>query len=63
MLNGHIRRFIHFAHPQIANKQARVYEDHKNLLQVLEARNVEKAKQAFKEHIMDVFDRGVFKVE
>jgi len=63
MLNGHIRRFIHFAHPQIADKQARVYEDHKNLLQVLETRDVKKAKQAFKEHIMDVFDRGVFIVE
>lgn len=63
MLNGHIRRFIHLAHPQIANKQALVYEDHKNLLQVLETRDVEKAKQVFKTHIMDAFDSGIFTVE
>jgi DNA-binding GntR family transcriptional regulator len=63
MLNGHIRRFIHFAHPQIANKQDRVYEDHKNLLRVLETRDVEEAKRVFKAHIMDAFNSGVFKVD
>ena len=63
MLNDHIRRFIHFAHPQIANKQARVYEDHKNLLQVLETRDVEKAAREFKAHIMDAFESGIFTVE
>ncbi|KYZ74785.1 hypothetical protein AXX12_16305 [Anaerosporomusa subterranea] len=63
MLNGHIRRFIHFAHPQIANKQDRVYEDHKNLLRVLETRDVEEAKRVFKAHIMDAFNSGLFKVE
>lgn len=63
MLNGHIRRFIHFAHPQIANKQERVYEDHKNLLQVLETRDAEKATREFRAHIMDAFESGIFTVE
>jgi DNA-binding GntR family transcriptional regulator len=62
MLNGHIRRFIHFSHPKIANKQAQVYEDHKNLLHVLETRNADQATREFKLHIMDVFESGIFKV-
>lgn len=63
MLTGHIRRFIHFAHPQIANKQDKIYEDHKNLLNVLETRNVDQATREFKKHIMDVFESGIFNVE
>lgn len=58
MLNGHVRRFINIVHPQVENKQAQLYEDHKLLLAVLEERDVEMAKQAIRSHIMDVFDRG-----
>lgn len=62
MLNGHIRRFINSVHPQIENKQAQVYEDHKHLMEILEERDVGKAKTAIKAHIMDVFDRGAIRV-
>jgi DNA-binding GntR family transcriptional regulator len=62
MLNGHVRRFINIVHPQIENKQAQVYEDHRLLLAVLEERDVEKAKKAIRSHIMDVFDRGAVSV-
>lgn len=62
MLNGHVRRFINVVHPTIEDKQAQVYEDHKMLLAVLEERDVEKAKQAVRAHIMDVFDRGAIRV-
>jgi DNA-binding GntR family transcriptional regulator len=62
MLNGHVRRFINIVHPQIENKQDQVYGDHKLLLAILEERDVEKAKQAIKAHIMDVFDRGAVSV-
>ncbi len=62
MLNGHIRRFINIVHPQIENKQAQVYEDHRHLMEVLEERDVDKAKAAIKAHIMDVFDRGAIRV-
>jgi len=60
-LNGHIRRFINIVHPQIANKQAQVYEDHRHLMEVLEERDVGKAKEAIRAHIMDVFDRGAIR--
>jgi DNA-binding GntR family transcriptional regulator len=61
MLNGHIRRFINVVHPQIENKQAQVYEDHRQLMEVLEERDVDKAKAAIRAHIMDVFDRGAIR--
>jgi DNA-binding GntR family transcriptional regulator len=62
MLNGHVRRFINVVHPQIEHKQDQVYEDHKLLLDILEARDVDKAKAAIRAHIMDVFDRGAIRV-
>ncbi|MFE7083577.1 GntR family transcriptional regulator [Priestia megaterium] len=55
ILNGHIRRFITFIHPMIKNKQTEVFNDHLNLVKVLESRDVEKAKIAFKNHILEFF--------
>ncbi|AOH54378.1 MULTISPECIES: GntR family transcriptional regulator [Peribacillus] len=54
-LDGHIRRFIMFMHPMIENKQKEVYNDHLNLVKVLESKNIEKARTAFKNHIMEYF--------
>ncbi len=58
MLNGHVRRFINIVHPQIEHKQDQVYQDHRLLMEILEERDIDKAKAAIKAHIMDVFDRG-----
>lgn len=62
MLNGHIRRFINIVHPQIADKQSQVYEEHRYLMEILEERDAAKAKAAIRAHIMDVFDRGAIRV-
>ncbi len=57
MLQGHVCRFVNFIHPQVENKQVQEYDDHRLLLEILEERDVEKAKTAIQAHIMDVFDK------
>ncbi|MDR3588648.1 MAG: GntR family transcriptional regulator [Negativicutes bacterium] len=57
MLQGHVCRFINFIHPKVQDKQLQEYDDHRLLLEILEERDVEKAKAAIQAHIMDVFDK------
>ncbi|WP_168413210.1 GntR family transcriptional regulator [Bacillus salacetis] len=52
MLNTHIRRYITILNPQVRILPEEVYQYHLDLVKILETKEIEKSKQAFKEHIM-----------
>ncbi|MFZ4453729.1 GntR family transcriptional regulator [Salibacterium aidingense] len=61
MCYGRIRRFISMIHPSNKEKNIEFYERHVKLIQILEERDVEKAKSEFQTHIMRTFNEGYYK--
>jgi DNA-binding GntR family transcriptional regulator len=57
MLNTHIRRYITILNPQVRILPEEVYQYHLELINVLEQKDREKAKQVFREHIMKMVSK------
>jgi DNA-binding GntR family transcriptional regulator len=58
MLNGHIRRYIAILHPRTILDGKEAYGTHMKLIEVIEQREVDKAKAEFKDHIMWAFSKN-----
>jgi DNA-binding GntR family transcriptional regulator len=57
MLTSHIRRYITILNPQVQILPEEVYQYHLDLVKILEQKDVEKSKDAFKEHIMKMVSK------
>jgi DNA-binding GntR family transcriptional regulator len=57
MLNSHIRRYITILNPQVQILPEEVYQYHLELVKILEQKDVEKAKEVFREHIMKMVSK------
>jgi DNA-binding GntR family transcriptional regulator len=57
MLTNHIRRYITLLNPKVRILPEEVHQYHHALVETLEERDVEKAKNAFKEHIMKMVEK------
>lgn len=61
MCYGRVRQFTSMVHPSNKEKNNEFYERHVKLVQVLQQRNVKKAKLEFQTHIMRTFNEGYYK--
>jgi DNA-binding GntR family transcriptional regulator len=57
MLTNHIRRYITLLNPKVRILPEEVHQYHQALVETLEERDVEKAKNVFKEHIMKMVEK------
>ncbi|WP_456274511.1 GntR family transcriptional regulator [Bacillus sp. AK031] len=57
MLTSHIRRYITILNPQVQILPEEVYQYHFDLVKMLEQKDVEKSKEAFKGHIMKMVSK------
>jgi DNA-binding GntR family transcriptional regulator len=57
MLTNHIRRYITLLNPKVRILPEEVHQYHHALVETLEERDAEKAKNAFREHIMKMVEK------
>ncbi|NQD65842.1 GntR family transcriptional regulator [Bacillus haikouensis] len=57
MLTNHIRRYITLLNPKVRILPEEVHQYHHALVEMLEERDAEKAKNAFREHIMKMVEK------